>query len=46
MSGAKINPESKDATMTLKSALNFHLDNYLEQIEVINESATREYAIE
>ena len=32
--------------MTLKIAQNYELDRYLEQIEIISENATREYAIE
>ena len=43
---ATINPEKKDAQMTLKIAQNYELDRYLDQIEVINDNATREYAIE
>lgn len=32
--------------MTLKTALQYELDKHLEQIEIINDTATREYAIE
>lgn len=43
---AQINPEKKDSQMTLKTALQYELDKYLDQIEIINDTATREYAIE
>ncbi len=46
VTGHNINPEKKESQMTLKAALNYDLDSHLEEIEIINETATREFAIE
>jgi len=46
VTGTTINPEKRDSQLTLKQALNYELEQHLEQIEIINDAATREFAIE
>lgn len=44
--GIAINPEKKDSQMTLKTALQYDFIKNIEAIDIINDTATREFAIE
>lgn len=44
--GITINPDKKDSQMTLKIALSYELNKFIDQIDIINDTASREFSIE